>query len=198
MPAPGGARYAREDLNLLSYNVHGFNIRETRSGLQDLKRYHASVAFIQETNFLAHRAPSLRDRNFPLGFFSNNPQCRTLGVGILFSRWIHFTEQDMLRCPQGRYIFTKDNTIFFPQPLPPWRGSGRHPDRGWGPQPPSAPQKYLHRSHPDAPQQTREDTSVPTPPPALGLLESTEPKGEGLRVFTPRPMPPTSSCPTAT
>ncbi|CAH2249483.1 Hypothetical predicted protein [Pelobates cultripes] len=73
-PALGGTCYAREDLDVLTYNVHGINIRETCSRfLRELKRYKTSVAFIQETHFQENRVLPLKDRNYPMGFFSNRP-----------------------------------------------------------------------------------------------------------------------------
>ncbi|CAH2326715.1 Hypothetical predicted protein [Pelobates cultripes] len=112
MPDPGPGGYTREDLTILSYNVHGLNVREKRTSLlRDLKHYRASIAFLQETHFQEGRAPALRDRNFRTGYFSNNPDRRTLGVGIIFSSRTPYTEQATVRCKQGRYIFTKGTIL---------------------------------------------------------------------------------------
>ncbi|CAH2222327.1 Hypothetical predicted protein, partial [Pelobates cultripes] len=112
MPTPGMDRYAREDLSIVTYNVHGPNVREKRSRLmRDLKHYKTSIAFLQETHFQEGRAPALKDRYFRQGYFSNNPDRRTLGVGILFSSQIPYVEQATLRCKQGRYIFTKGTIL---------------------------------------------------------------------------------------
>ncbi|CAH2293180.1 Hypothetical predicted protein, partial [Pelobates cultripes] len=70
----------RTDSPVISYNVHGLNIRETYSRLlQDLKHYKMSIVFLQETHFQEGRASALKDRNFQFGYFSNNPDRRTLG-----------------------------------------------------------------------------------------------------------------------
>ncbi|CAH2253374.1 Hypothetical predicted protein [Pelobates cultripes] len=112
MPTPGIDRYAREDLSIVTYNVHGLNVREKRSRLlRDLKHYKTSIAFLQETHFQEGRAPALKDRYFRQGYFSNNPDRRTLGVGILFSNQIPYVERATLRCKQGRYIFTKGTIL---------------------------------------------------------------------------------------
>ncbi|CAH2276970.1 Hypothetical predicted protein [Pelobates cultripes] len=108
MPAPDPSMFTREDLNIISYNVKGLNVREKRTRLlRDLKQYRTSIAFIQETHFQENRAPALKDRNFRTGYFSNNPDRRTQGVCILFSSRIPYIEQATLRCKQGRFIFTK-------------------------------------------------------------------------------------------
>ncbi|CAH2277141.1 sideroflexin-1 [Pelobates cultripes] len=97
-PALWCTRYTREDLNIGTKHSHL---------LRDLKRFRTSVAFIQKAHFQENQAPSLRDRNYPVGFFRNNPTRCTLGVGILFTRWIPYMELDTLRCKQGRHIFMK-------------------------------------------------------------------------------------------
>ncbi|CAH2294105.1 Hypothetical predicted protein [Pelobates cultripes] len=112
MRAPGSDRFAWEDLSIVSYNVHGLNIREKRSRLlQDLKHYKASIAFLQEAHLQEGRAPALKDRYYRRGYFSNNPDWRTLGVGILFSSRIPYIEQATHRCKQGRYIFTRGTIL---------------------------------------------------------------------------------------
>ncbi|CAH2300620.1 Hypothetical predicted protein [Pelobates cultripes] len=108
MQAQGPNGFAREDLCVVSYNVRGLNVREKRTRLlRDLKHYKATIAFIQETHFQEGRAPALKDRNYPIGYFSHNQDRRTLGVCILFSRRVPYEEQATVRCKQGRYIFTK-------------------------------------------------------------------------------------------
>ncbi|CAH2221328.1 Hypothetical predicted protein [Pelobates cultripes] len=112
MPTPGMDRFAREDLSIVTYNVHGLNVHEKHSRLlRDLKHYKTSIAFLQETHFQEGRAPALKDRYFRQGYFSNNPDRLTLGVGILFSSRIPYVEQATLRCKQGRYIFTKGTIL---------------------------------------------------------------------------------------
>ncbi|CAH2318937.1 Hypothetical predicted protein [Pelobates cultripes] len=112
MPDLGPGGFARKDLTILSYNVHGLNVREKcKRLLRDLKHYKASIAFLQETHFQEGRAPALKDRNFRIGYFSNNPDRRTLGLDILFSSRTPYTEQATVRCKQGRYIFTKGTIL---------------------------------------------------------------------------------------
>ncbi|CAH2225291.1 Hypothetical predicted protein [Pelobates cultripes] len=66
--------------------------------LRDLKLYKASIAFLQETHFQEGRAPALKDRNFQTGYFSHNQDRRSLGVCILFSKRVPYTEQATIRC----------------------------------------------------------------------------------------------------
>ncbi|CAH2248946.1 Hypothetical predicted protein, partial [Pelobates cultripes] len=66
-----------------------------------------SVAFLQETHFKEGNAPTLCDRGFPQGFFTNHQDAKHSGVAILFAQTVPFQCTATQVDPLGRYLFVK-------------------------------------------------------------------------------------------
>ncbi|CAH2250502.1 Hypothetical predicted protein [Pelobates cultripes] len=68
LQAPRGVHYTREDLNIVTYNVHGLNIREKRTRLfSDLKRHARTLQLLHHHQLKdCWRAmnPELRDNTY--------------------------------------------------------------------------------------------------------------------------------------
>uniref|UniRef100_A0A8C5P9J2 exodeoxyribonuclease III n=1 Tax=Leptobrachium leishanense TaxID=445787 RepID=A0A8C5P9J2_9ANUR len=94
--------------SLLSYNVRGLNTPQKRTKiLQELRAQRTAVAFLQETHFQGDSSPTLRDRFFPTGYFSNFEGGKSRGVAILLAREVPFKEEGVQRDQNGRFLFIK-------------------------------------------------------------------------------------------
>uniref|UniRef100_A0A8C5M4L4 Reverse transcriptase domain-containing protein n=1 Tax=Leptobrachium leishanense TaxID=445787 RepID=A0A8C5M4L4_9ANUR len=104
--------YAPSDLQLCSHNVRGLNIPEKRTRLlRELRSSRASVAFLQETHFRAGSAPTLKDANYPVGYFSDYMQSKSRGVAILISKEVPFVMEATLTDDGGRYVFVRGSIL---------------------------------------------------------------------------------------
>uniref|UniRef100_A0A8C5PVG5 Reverse transcriptase domain-containing protein n=1 Tax=Leptobrachium leishanense TaxID=445787 RepID=A0A8C5PVG5_9ANUR len=104
--------YAPSNLQLCSHNVRGLNIPEKRTRLlRELRSSRASVAFLQETHFRAGSAPTLRDANYPVGYFSDYTQSKSRGVAILISKEVPFVLEATMTDEGGRYIFVRGSIL---------------------------------------------------------------------------------------
>lgn len=93
---------------MMSLNAKGLNTPEKRRMLlDDLKRSHADIAFIQETHFKNDKLPILRNRLYPVTYHSTNLTAKSRGVSILISSKIPWKCQSYTSDPEGRYVFLK-------------------------------------------------------------------------------------------
>uniref|UniRef100_A0A8C5Q236 Reverse transcriptase domain-containing protein n=1 Tax=Leptobrachium leishanense TaxID=445787 RepID=A0A8C5Q236_9ANUR len=100
--------FANKQLCIVSYNARGLNAPEKRSRLlRELYAHHTSIAFVQETHFRDRDGPTLRDKQFPVGYFGNYTKSKSRGVAILIARDVPFTQTGLITDPHGRFLFLK-------------------------------------------------------------------------------------------
>lgn len=75
--------------------------------IDDLKRTHTDIAFIQETHFKANKLPYLQCKLFPRTYHSTNPTAKSKGVSILISSKTPWHHQSSMIDPSGRFFFFK-------------------------------------------------------------------------------------------
>uniref|UniRef100_A0A8C5R942 exodeoxyribonuclease III n=1 Tax=Leptobrachium leishanense TaxID=445787 RepID=A0A8C5R942_9ANUR len=75
--------------------------------LRDFRSTHADVVLLQETHFEADKATQMRDRKFPVGFFSNSTAGKVCGTAVLLSRDFPVTVTGTKLDQDGRYTFVK-------------------------------------------------------------------------------------------
>lgn len=79
-----------DSINIYSLNAKGLNIPEKRRILlNDLKRAHIDVAFIQETHFRSGNPIYLKNLYFPHVYHAINAAAKSKGVSILISGGYH-------------------------------------------------------------------------------------------------------------
>lgn len=91
-----------------SLNVKGLNVPEKRRMLlQDLKRSHSEVAYIQEIHFKEGKVPTLKSSLFPFVYHAFNRISKSKGVSILISRRVPWNLKDIRTDKEGRFLFLK-------------------------------------------------------------------------------------------
>ncbi|CAH2246420.1 Hypothetical predicted protein [Pelobates cultripes] len=100
--------YKPDPISVLTINCRGLNIPERRAHLlRDLRRKNIAIALLQETHFRADAMPKLQNTTYPKSNFCRHPTQRKAGVAILLASKLEFQEPDVMRDPQGRYLFLK-------------------------------------------------------------------------------------------
>uniref|UniRef100_A0A8C5P9T9 Reverse transcriptase domain-containing protein n=1 Tax=Leptobrachium leishanense TaxID=445787 RepID=A0A8C5P9T9_9ANUR len=100
--------YVPDSLRVLSLNVGGLNVPAKRHiALREFRTQKVSVALLQETHLTGPRAPSLRNRDYPTGFYSKYTLGKMRGTAILLARSLPFTLRDSKCDTDGRYTLVK-------------------------------------------------------------------------------------------
>lgn len=95
-----------DSINIFLLSAKGLNIPEKRRMLlNNIKRSHADVAFIQETHFRADRPPCRRNQFYPWAYHATNTIAKSKGVFILLSGKLPLKCEDTLIDREGRYVF---------------------------------------------------------------------------------------------
>ncbi|CAH2294014.1 Hypothetical predicted protein [Pelobates cultripes] len=106
--APHTPGHAEIGINLYTINVKGLNSPQKRArALREIRALKISIAFFQETHFLATKAPKFSDKYFPTGYYAHNPSTKSKGVAILFSADTQFRLEAEEKDREGRYLFLK-------------------------------------------------------------------------------------------
>ncbi|CAH2283693.1 Hypothetical predicted protein [Pelobates cultripes] len=89
-------------------NAKGLNSPQKRArALREIRALKISIAFFQETHFLATKASKFSDKYFPTGYYAHNPSTKSKGVAILFSADTQFRLEAEEKDREGRYLFLK-------------------------------------------------------------------------------------------
>ncbi|CAH2275783.1 Hypothetical predicted protein [Pelobates cultripes] len=106
--APHAPGHAEIGINLYTINAKGLNSPQKRARtLREIRALKISIAFFQETHFLATKAPKFSDKYFPTGYYAHNPSTKSKGVAILFSADTQFRLEAEEKDREGRYLFLK-------------------------------------------------------------------------------------------
>ncbi|CAH2312275.1 Hypothetical predicted protein [Pelobates cultripes] len=107
-PAPHALGRTGTGINLYTINAKGLNSPQKRArALLEIRALKISIAFFQETHFLATKAPKFSDKYFPTGYYAHNPSTKSKGVAILFSADTQFRLEAEEKDREGRYLFLK-------------------------------------------------------------------------------------------
>lgn len=95
-------------LNFITYNVKGLgNPIKRKKILSHLKKLQCSIAMLQETHLSEKEHLKLKREWVDQVFSSSFENGRRRGVAILFNKSVYFSQTEMVRDKEGRYIIVK-------------------------------------------------------------------------------------------